>query len=320
MIDTSPIAIPTGRYLVTGGAGFIGSHLCETLLERGASVVAVDNFITGRPENLKSCLTNARFEFIEQDIVNPLKIEGAFAGVLHFASPASPIDYAKLPIETLHVGAIGSDNVMKFAVAKKCPVLVASTSEVYGDPLEHPQKESYWGNVNPVGPRGCYDESKRYMEALTMAYHRVHHLQTRIIRIFNTYGPRMRTNDGRVVPNFCIQALKSEPITLYGDGLQTRSFCYASDLVEGILRVLLKGGPDPVNLGNPNEFTIRKFAERISTLVGVPFNSVHLPLPQDDPKVRRPDISRARELFKWEPQVELDAGLTQTISYFRTQI
>jgi dTDP-glucose 4,6-dehydratase len=317
MIDRSPLKIPTGRYLVTGGAGFIGSHLCETLLERGASVVAVDNFVTGRPANIEPLLGNSKFEFIEQDIVKPLEMDGGYAGIFHMASPASPIDYAKLPIETLHVGAIGSDNVMKFALAKKCPVLVASTSEVYGDPLVHPQKEDYWGNVNPVGPRGCYDESKRYMEALTMAYHRVHGLKTRIIRIFNTFGPRMRLNDGRVVPNFCMQALRGEPLTIYGSGKQTRSFCYVSDLVEGILRTLVNGDSLPVNLGNPVELTMVQFAERIAALAGTSTKMEYRPLPEDDPKTRRPDITRAMSLLKWEPQVDLDDGLRQTLSYFR---
>lgn len=321
-IDKTPISIPTGRYLVTGGAGFIGSHLCETLLERGASVIAIDNFITGRPDNIKKLLTHSKFEFIEQDIVKPISVDGGMAGILHMASPASPVDYAKLPIETLHVGAIGSDNVMKFALAKKCPVLVASTSEVYGDPLVHPQTEDYWGNVNPIGPRGCYDESKRYMEALTMAYHRVHNLPTRIIRIFNTYGPRMRTDDGRVVPNFAMQALRGQPLTVYGSGKQTRSFCYVDDLVEGILRNLLKGDSLPVNLGNPLELTISQFAERIAALVNKSSGSKnakveYMPLPEDDPKTRRPDISKAQRVLKWEPHVELDAGLEESIAYFK---
>jgi dTDP-glucose 4,6-dehydratase len=320
MIDKNPIAIPNARYLVTGGAGFIGSHLCEALLNRGASVVAVDNFITGRPENIRHLLSSSRFEFVEQDIVRPLNLSGGFGGVFHMASPASPIDYAKLPIETLHVGAIGSDNVMKFALAKNCPVLVASTSEVYGDPLVHPQVESYWGNVNPIGPRGCYDESKRYMEALTMAYHRVHGMPTRIIRIFNTYGPRMRMNDGRVVPNFCMQALRGQSLTLYGNGSQTRSFCFVSDLVEGILRTLVKGDSMPVNLGNPLELTIGQFAERIAALAGHKAKVEYLPLPEDDPKTRRPDISRAKAMLHWEPQVALDDGLRETIAYFKAFI
>lgn len=310
----------TGRYLVTGGAGFVGSHLCEALLARGCEVVVVDNFITGRPENVKHLLGNSRFRLIEQDVVNPLKLDGAYAGIFHMASPASPVDYARYPIETLHVGAIGSDNVMKLAVEKRCPILVASTSEVYGDPLQHPQRETYWGNVNPVGPRGCYDESKRYMEALTMAYHRTHGVSTRIIRIFNTYGPRMRTDDGRVVPNFCIQAIKNEDITVYGDGKQTRSFCYVDDLVEGILRVMQTEHHEPINLGNPNEMTILEFAERIQKLARSTAGIAYRDLPQDDPKTRKPDISKAKALLGWEPKVDLGVGLEHTFRYFQEQV
>lgn len=311
---------PTGRYLVTGGAGFVGSHLCETLLARKCQVIAVDNFITGRPENIRGLLRDGAFEFIEQDITLPLKISGGIAGIFHLASPASPVDYARYPIETLHVGAIGSDLVMRLALEKKCAVLVASTSEVYGDPLIHPQREDYWGNVNPVGPRGCYDESKRYMEALTMAYHRVHGLQTKIIRIFNTYGPRMRTDDGRVVPNFCLQALQGEPLTVYGKGQQTRSFCYVSDLVEGILRVMAKGDANPINLGNPNEMTVLDFARRIIELCGSTSTIEYLPLPQDDPKTRKPDIGRAKQVLGWEPVMDLDQGLKRTIEFFQAKV
>jgi dTDP-glucose 4,6-dehydratase len=308
-----------GRYLITGGAGFIGSHLSETLLRRGCEVVVIDNFITGRPENIRSLLGNPRFRLIEQDIIRPLSLDGALAGIFHLASPASPVDYAAYPIETLHVGAIGSDNVLKLAQSKRCPVLVASTSEVYGDPLEHPQKETYWGNVNPVGPRGCYDESKRYLEALTMAYHRTFGLNTHIIRIFNTYGPRMRTDDGRVVPNFCMQAIQGGDITVYGDGSQTRSFCFVDDLVEGMLRVIACDYAEPINLGNPNELTILEFARAIARLAGSPGKIVHRPLPIDDPKVRKPDISLAKRLLAWEPKVGLATGLERTFAYFKSK-
>lgn len=309
-----------GRYVVTGGAGFVGSHLCEALLARGAEVIAVDSLITGRKENLRGLLGSSRFEFREHDIVKGLTISGGLAGIFHLASPASPVDYAMYPIETLHVGALGSDHVLKLALEKSCPVLVASTSEVYGDPLQHPQRESYWGNVNPVGPRGCYDESKRYLEALTMAYHRARGVRTRIVRIFNTYGPRMRTNDGRVVPNFCLQALRGQPLTLYGDGKQTRSFCYVSDLVEGILRLFQTDEVFPVNLGNPDEYTIEQFARKIVELTGANVEVVYRPLPEDDPKTRKPDITRAKQLLDWQPKVSLVDGLRATIDYFRTQI
>lgn len=312
--------IPKGRYLVTGGAGFIGSHLCDFLLAQGCDVLAVDNFITGRPQNIRHLLGNKKFSFLEQDIIQPLKIEGQFAGILQFASPASPVDYLKYPIETLRVGAIGSDHVLALALEKKCPILVASTSEVYGDPEQHPQKESYWGNVNTVGPRGCYDESKRYLEAVTMAYRRVHNVQTRIVRIFNTYGPRMRTDDGRVVPNFCIQAMSGQDITVYGDGSQTRSFCYVSDLVEGILRLLQIDHAEPVNLGNPDEYTILQFAENIKNLAGSKSKMAFKALPQDDPKQRKPDITKAISLLGWKPTVTLNEGLKNTFSYFRTQM
>lgn len=305
------------RILVTGGGGFVGSHLCDALLLKGAKVLAIDNFITGRNRNLAHLSGNAAFELLEQDVTLPLKIGGQVDGIFHMASPASPVDYAKHPIETLRVGSIGSDNVMALALEKKCPVLVASTSEVYGDPQEHPQKESYWGHVNPTGPRGCYDEAKRYQEALTMAYFRVHRVETRIARIFNTYGPRMRVDDGRVVPNFCMQALRGEPLTVYGDGKQTRSFCYVDDLVRGILKLLQSPYHEPVNLGNPGEYTILDFAEKIIVLTGSSSKIVHKPLPEDDPKLRRPDISKAREILGWEPGVSLEEGLKKTIEYFR---
>ena len=312
--------ISRGRYLVTGGAGFVGSHLCDALLALGCDVIAVDNFITGRRENIRHLLGNSKFQFIEQDIIKDLKIDGGLAGILHFASPASPVDYLKYPIETLRVGAIGSDLILALALKKQCPVLVASTSEVYGDPEEHPQRESYWGHVHTIGPRGCYDESKRYMEAVTMAYHRVHGLKTRIVRIFNTYGPRMRTNDGRVVPNFCIQAITGEDITVYGEGKQTRSFCYVDDLVDGVLRLFQLDHPEPVNIGNPDEYTIFQFAERIRKMSGTKSSVVFLPLPTDDPKRRKPDISKAKKLLGWEPNMKLDEGLIKTFEYFKGEV
>lgn len=310
--------LPNGRYLVTGGAGFIGSHLCDALVAHGCSVVAVDNFITGNRLNVKHLLRNPAFTLIEQDIIEPLNISGGFAGVFHLASPASPVDYAKFPIETLRVGSIGSDHALQFALEKKCPTLVTSTSEVYGDPLEHPQRETYWGNVNPIGPRGCYDESKRYLEAVTMAYARVHRLQTRIARIFNTFGPRMRTDDGRVVPNFCIQAAENQPITVYGTGAQTRSFCYVSDLVEGLLRLFACDYSEPINLGNPREMTILEFANAIIQLLSSKSQLAFHPLPQDDPKKRQPDIMLAKQLLQWEPKVSLEEGLRLTCSYFQS--
>lgn len=310
---------PSGRYLVTGGAGFIGSHLCEALIREHCEVIAVDNFVTGRPENVKSLLGNAQFTLVEHDIIKPIPVLGNLAGIFHLASPASPVDYQKLPIETLQVGSIGSDNILSLAREKQCPILVASTSEVYGDPLQHPQEEKYWGNVNPVGPRGCYDESKRYMEALTMAYHRVHGVKTRIVRIFNTYGPRMRLDDGRVVPNFCMQALSNVPVTVYGDGSQTRSFCYVEDLVRGLMNALQSDYPHPVNLGNPNEMTILDFANRIIELCQSQSQVEFKDLPQDDPKIRKPDISLAKEVLNWEPQVDLQTGLERTVEFFKAQ-
>lgn len=295
----------------------MGSHLCERLVAEGAQVLAVDNLITGNRDNLRGLLGHRSFEFLEHDIVEERRYESGFAGIFNLASPASPIDYAKLPIETLRVGAIGSENLLRLARDEKCPILVASTSEVYGDPLVHPQVETYWGNVNPIGPRSCYDEAKRYMEAITMAYHRVHGVQTRIVRIFNTYGPRMRTADGRVVPNFCMQAIKGENLTVFGKGSQTRSFCFVSDLVEGILRLFRSDYAYPVNLGNPNEMTIREFAEAIIRLSGKSLSVDEHPLPTDDPKTRRPDIRLAKELLGWEPRVGLTEGLKSTYAYFQ---
>lgn len=306
-----------GRYLVTGGAGFIGSHLCEALLEQGCEVLAIDNFITGNPRNLENFENNDRFKLMRQDVSKPFDVEGPVDGIFHLASPASPVDYAEYPIETLRVGALGSDHVLGLALKFKCRVLVASTSEVYGDPLQHPQQETYWGNVNPVGPRSCYDESKRYLEAITMAYRRVHGLETRIIRIFNTYGPRMRENDGRVVPNFCMQALRGEPITIYGEGKQTRSFCYVSDLVSGILSTFSSDYALPINLGNPTEFSIMDFARKILSITGSKSEIVHKELPQDDPQLRCPDISTARTQLRWEPTVNVDSGLATTLEYFK---
>jgi dTDP-glucose 4,6-dehydratase len=308
-----------GRYLITGAAGFIGSHLTERLLKEGAEVIGVDNFITGRPRNVQPFLGNRKFEFLEHDIIRPFEVQGRLDGIFHLASPASPVDYAKYPIETLRVGSMGSDHVLKLAQKASCPILVASTSEIYGDPLQHPQKESYWGNVNSIGPRGCYDESKRYLEAVTMAYHRALGVSTRIIRIFNTYGPRMRTDDGRVVPNFFMQALAGQNLTVYGKGDQTRSFCFVDDLVEGMLRVFAQDSVEPFNLGNPNEMTILQFAEKIRKVCGAKVDIVFKPLPQDDPTKRQPDITRAREKLGWEPKVDLDRGLQHCFEYFKAQ-
>jgi dTDP-glucose 4,6-dehydratase len=308
------------RTLITGGAGFIGSHLCDRFLAEGHEVIAVDNFITGTPENITHLLANPKFRLIGHDISHPLKVREKLDNVLHFASPASPVDYLEYPIQTLKVGSLGTHNALGLAKAHGARFLLASTSEVYGDPLEHPQKESYWGNVNPIGVRGCYDEAKRFAESITMAYHRVHQLNTHIVRIFNTYGTRMRLNDGRVLPNFMYQALRGEPITVYGDGKQTRSFCYVSDLVEGIVRLLFTNYPEPVNLGNPAEITILEFAEEIKKLAGTSAEIVFRPLPQDDPKVRQPDITRARQLLGWEPKVGRAEGLKQTLEYFRNKL
>ena len=307
------------RTLITGGAGFIGSHLCDHFLRLGHDVICMDNLLTGDIANIAH-IRNQRFLFIKQDVTNYLYIEGELDYLLHFASPASPIDYEKLPIQTLKVGSLGTHKVLGLAKGKNATLLLASTSEVYGDPLLHPQHEEYWGNVNPIGPRGVYDEAKRFAEAMTMAYHRVHDVDTRIIRIFNTYGPRMRLEDGRAIPTFICQALRGEDITIFGDGSQTRSFCYVSDLVEGIYRVLMSGETLPVNLGNPQELTILDLAEEIIHITGSRSKVIFRPLPQDDPKRRQPDITRAKKLCGWEPTVEFRAGLMETIAYFKVKI
>ncbi len=308
------------RILVTGGAGFIGSHLCDRLLADGHSVLAMDNLITGSTDNIAHLLGRDDFLFIRHDVTNYIYLDGPVDVVLHFASPASPIDYLNLPIQTLKVGSLGTHKALGLARAKGSRFLLASTSEVYGDPLVHPQPETYWGNVNPIGPRGVYDEAKRFAEAITMAYHRVHGLETRIARIFNVYGPRMRLDDGRVVPNFIGQALRGEPLTVYGDGSQTRSFCYVDDLVEGIVRLLWSDEVEPVNLGNPREISILHFAELINQMTGNQAGIVFKPLPQDDPRLRQPDISKARRILGWEPRVSLEEGLTRTIEYFRARV
>jgi dTDP-glucose 4,6-dehydratase len=305
------------RVLVTGAAGFLGSHLCDRLLADGHRVVAMDNYLTGNSGNLAHLRNEPAFQFVLHDVANFIELQGPLDGVLHFASPASPVDYLDYPIQTLKVGSLGTHKALGLSRAKGARFLLASTSEVYGDPLVHPQPESYWGNVNPVGPRGVYDEAKRFAEALTMAYHRSHQLDTRVVRIFNTYGPRMRPRDGRVVSNFIVQALNGEPLTIYGDGSQTRSFCYVDDLIDGIARLFERGGPDPTNLGNPHEFTVRQLAELVLQLTGSRSPIVERPLPTDDPKVRQPDITRARQTLGWEPRVSLEDGLTRTIAYFR---
>jgi len=303
--------------VVTGGAGFLGSHLCERLLAEGHRVTCVDNLITGKRENIARLVERPEFTFLHHDVSRPFSLDGPVDYVLHFASPASPIDYLELPIQTLKVGSLGTHNTLGLAKAKGARFLLASTSEVYGDPLVHPQPETYWGNVNPVGPRGVYDEAKRFAEAMVMAYHRVHGLDTRIVRIFNTYGPRMRPKDGRVVPAFIQQALLGQPMSVFGDGGQTRSFCYVDDLIEGIYRLLRSRQVDPVNLGNPHEMTILEFAETIRAAVGSDSRIDFKPLPVDDPKTRQPDITLARQILGWEPQVRLAQGLEQTIAYFR---
>jgi len=305
------------RALVTGGAGFLGSHLCERLLEEGLAVVCMDNLITGSMANIDHLFGREGFVFVKHDVTNYIHVPGRVDFILHFASPASPIDYLQLPIQTLKVGSLGTHKALGLAKVKGARFLLASTSEVYGDPLIHPQPESYWGNVNPVGPRGVYDEAKRFAEALTMAYHRFHGVDTRIVRIFNTYGPRMRAGDGRVVPTFINQALQGKPLTVFGDGSQTRSFCYVDDLVEGIWRLLTSDEDDPVNIGNPAEMTVLQFAKEIVRIIGSSSEIVFEPLPEDDPKVRQPDITRARELLAWEPKVTLEEGLAKTIEYFR---
>jgi dTDP-glucose 4,6-dehydratase len=308
------------RTVITGGAGFIGSHLCERFLDRGDEVICVDNLITGTLENIEHLRRHDRFQFLRHDISHPLEIEGPVDNVLHFASPASPVDYLQVPIQTLKVGALGTHNMLGLAKRKNARFLLASTSEVYGDPLQHPQREDYWGNVNPIGVRACYDEAKRFAEAITMAYHRYHHLNTHICRIFNTFGPRMRLDDGRVLPNFMGQALRGEPLTVYGDGSQTRSFCYVDDLVEGVVRLLAVDFPEPVNLGNPHEVTILEFAKEILALSGSKSRIEYRPLPQDDPKLRQPDISRARNLLGWQPQIDRHEGLKRTLAYFQGRI
>jgi len=305
------------RILITGGAGFLGSHLCERFLADGHQVVAVDNLITGNPDNVAHLLGDDGFRFIKQDVTDYLYIDGPVDGVLHFASPASPRDYLEMPIQTLKVGSLGTHKALGLAKEKGARFLLASTSEVYGDPKVHPQPEDYWGHVNPVGPRGVYDEAKRFAEAMTMAYHRFHGVETRIVRIFNTYGPRMRPRDGRVVSNFLVQALQGEPLTIYGDGSQTRSFCYVDDLVEGIVRLFNSSEVDPVNLGNPDEFTVAQLADIVRELSGNDVPIITQPLPEDDPKVRQPDITRAREVLGWQPEVDLRAGLGRAIRYFR---
>jgi dTDP-glucose 4,6-dehydratase len=307
------------RVVITGAAGFIGSHLAETLLDRGYAVVGIDNLLTGDLANIAH-LTGRDFVFVKHDVTNYINVEGPVDFVLHWASPASPIDYLELPIQTLKVGALGTHKALGLAKAKGARFVLASTSEVYGDPLEHPQKETYWGNVNPIGPRGVYDEAKRFAEAMTVAYHRYHGVDAKIVRIFNTYGPRMRVRDGRAVPNFIGQALKGEDVTVYGDGSQTRSLCYVSDLVDGVIRLMLSDANDPVNIGNPQELTIEQIARTIIRLTGSSSGLVYRSLPVDDPKVRRPDITRATTILNWSPMVSLEEGLGKTIDYFRTKL
>lgn len=303
--------------VITGGAGFIGSHLCDRLLGEGFKVICIDNYITGSVANVTHLLKSKDFELIEQDVTKSIALKEKIWGVLHFASLASPVDYLRFPIQTLKAGSLGTHNALGLAKAKKAKFLLASTSEVYGDPLVHPQTEEYWGNVNPIGVRGCYDESKRFAEAITMAYHRIHKIDTKIVRIFNTYGERMRIQDGRVVPNFICQALKNKPLTVYGKGIQTRSFCYVSDLVEGIFRLMHTEVNTPVNLGNPKEFTILEFAKLITGIIDTKSKIIFRPLPADDPKQRRPDISKAKKILKWQPKVNLEDGVRRTIEWFK---
>ncbi len=308
------------KSLVTGGAGFLGSHLCDRLVQEGHAVICMDNILTGRRENIEHLMTQKYFTFVQYDVTKPIEIEGPLDYILHFASPASPKDYEKHPIHTLKVGALGTYHALGLAKAKGAVLLLASSSEVYGDPEVNPQPESYWGHVNPVGPRSCYDEAKRYAEAITMAYYHVHYVQVRIARIFNTYGPRMRLDDGRALPNFITQALRGELITVYGDGSQTRSFCYVSDLVEGLFRLLLSDEHEPVNLGNQEEVTILQFAREVIEITGSQSEIVFRPLPQDDPKVRRPDITKAKKILDWEPRVSRPDGLKRTIPYFQASL
>jgi dTDP-glucose 4,6-dehydratase len=308
------------RVLITGGAGFLGSHLCDRFLAEGCHVIAMDNLITGNLANIEHLFSRKEFEFYHHDVSKFVHVPGDLDYILHFASPASPIDYLKLPIQTLKVGSLGTHNLLGLAKSKKARFLIASTSEVYGDPLVHPQNEDYWGNVNPIGPRGVYDEAKRFQEAITMAYHTFHGLETRIVRIFNTYGPRMRLDDGRVLPAFIGQALRGEDLTAFGDGSQTRSFCYVSDLVDGIYRLLLSDYAQPVNIGNPAEITINQFAEEIIALTGTRSRVIYKPLPKDDPKQRQPDITRAKEILGWEPKINRAEGLRKTLEYFTSVI
>ena len=307
------------RTLVTGGAGFLGSHLCDALLQDGHEVICMDNLITGSMDNLTH-IDSDRFHFMNHDVTRHIDVKGPIDNVFHFASPASPVDYLEFPIQTMKVGSLGTHNALGVAKAKQTRFMIASTSEIYGDPLEHPQKETYWGNVNSIGPRGVYDEAKRFSEAITMAYHRTHGLDTRIIRIFNTYGPRMRIKDGRAIPNFMVQALTGQDLTVYGDGSQTRSFCFVSDLIDGIVRLMKSGHHDPVNIGNPIEISLLEMAEKILQVTGSKSKIVFKPLPEDDPKVRQPDITLARSLLGWEPWVNLEEGLRATLDYFRTSI
>jgi dTDP-glucose 4,6-dehydratase len=308
------------RTLITGGAGFLGSHLCDYLIEKGHEVICIDNLSTGNMENISHLLGKKRFSFIQYDVTNYLHVDGELHNILHFASPASPIDYLRMPIQTLKVGSLGTHKALGLALSKKARFLLASTSECYGDPLVHPQTEDYWGNVNPVGPRGVYDEAKRFAESMTMAYHRYHGVETRIVRIFNTYGPRMRLQDGRALPAFMSQCLRGEDLTVFGDGTQTRSFCYVDDLVEGICRLLSSGEVYPVNLGNPDEITLLELAHRILGVTGSKSRIVYRPLPEDDPKLRRPDIGKAKRLLGWEPRVSLDEGLKRVLPYFRNKV
>ena len=308
------------KVLITGAAGFLGSHLTDRFLADGHSVIGVDNFITGHPDNIAHLAGNSRFSLMRHNISNYTAVDGPLDGVLHFASPASPIDYLEHPIQTLKVGSLGTHNALGIALAKKARFFLASTSEVYGDPLVHPQPESYWGNVNPIGPRGVYDEAKRFAEAMTMAYHRFHGVDTRIVRIFNTYGPRMRPRDGRVVSNFIVQALNNEPLTIYGDGSQTRSFCFMDDEIDGIYRLFNNGDSAPTNIGNPVEYTVKQLAEIVVELTGTASPIVYKPLPEDDPKVRQPDITRARAMLGWEPKVDVREGVRRTIAFFRTLV
>ena len=308
------------RILVTGAAGFLGSHLCDRLLADGHRVIGMDNYITGSPANLAHLVHNSEFQLVMHDVTTFIEIEGPLDGVLHFASPASPVDYLELPIQTLKVGSLGTHKALGLAKAKGAAFVIASTSEVYGDPLEHPQKETYWGNVNPIGPRGVYDEAKRFAEAMTVAYRRYHKVDTKIVRIFNTYGPRMRIRDGRAVPAFMSQALLNEDVTVFGDGTQTRSFCYISDLVDGIIKLMLSKENGPINIGNPREMTIDEIARTIITMTGSTSKVVYKPLPTDDPKVRQPDITLARTRLGWEPKVSLEEGLSKTIDYFKAKV